>query len=135
MCLKPPKLGRRLDHDMAQSRGADYGELLLEAKEVDNSAIGLMPRGTAARTPALLAGGRWLRRRRTDTRLSQNSARSAKRSRTERSVLDVPSGSKVNGLGAGPQPIPRLKRLKRGASRKPLMAANALQNSPPLSPS
>ena len=38
----------------------DYGELLLEAKEVDDSAIGLMLHGTAARTPALLAGGRWL---------------------------------------------------------------------------
>ena len=58
--LEAPKLGSRVAHDMHSRAGADYGELLLEAKEVDDSAIGLMPRGTAARTPALLAGGRWL---------------------------------------------------------------------------
>ena len=52
---------------MHSRAGVDYGELLLETKEVDDSAIGLMPRGTAARTPALLAGGHGYRR--TDTRL------------------------------------------------------------------
>ena len=38
--LEAPKLGSRVAHDMHSRAGADYGELLLEAKEVDDSAIG-----------------------------------------------------------------------------------------------
>ena len=37
--------------------GTDDGELLLEAKEVDDGAIRLVPRGAPAWTPSLLAGG------------------------------------------------------------------------------
>ena len=42
---------------MHSRAGADYGELLLEAKEVDDSANGLMPRGTAARLDQRWLGG------------------------------------------------------------------------------
>ena len=39
--------GDALHHETHSRAGADYGELLLEAKEVDDSAIGFMSRGTA----------------------------------------------------------------------------------------